>query len=198
MAVLQGRDGRFRETLLCNTAIDSNASTARLSNSCALRPLIACDTHLVSVSSLACAGTMTIFSAILVAASVAAVSAEASEQQYHETVATDIFLKVVTPMLHSHEELAARKWHEKFVKKQEERHGTSSPLAWSFSECSAAPPSSPVLGSSGVQVGGINICSIGCKAADSACTYLCKKTPISEKTCISACSEVKKLCLAAC
>ena len=141
---------------------------------------------------------MTIFSALLVAASIAAVSAEASEQQYHEKVATDVFLKVVTPALNEYDELTARKWHEKFVYKQQEHTGTSSPLAWSFSECSAAPPSSPVLGSSGVQVGGINICSIGCKAADSACTYLCKKTPISEKTCISACSVVGSKCIAAC
>jgi len=139
---------------------------------------------------------MTIFSAILVAASVAAVSAEAAEQQYHEKVAADIFLKVVTPAMNEYDELTARKWHEKFVYKQQEHTGTSSPLAWSFLECSAARPSSPVLGSSAVQVDGL--CSYLCKAADSACTYLCKKTPIFEKTCIAACSEVESKCVAAC
>ena len=140
---------------------------------------------------------MTIFSALLVAASIAAVSAEASEQQYHEKVATDIFLKVVTPTLHSYDELAARKWHDNFVHELQERHGTSSPLA-SYSECSAAaPPSSPVLGSSALLASGF-ICKHLCSAADSACTYLCKKATVSEKICISGCSVVEKACNAKC
>ena len=136
---------------------------------------------------------MTIFSALLVAASVAAVSAEPSEKQYHEKVATDLFLKVVTPVMNSHDQLAARTWHDNFVQQHEERTGTSSPLA-SFSECSTAPPSSPVLGSS-VQLFGI--CSILCSAAYAACNAACGAVG-SKGTCKTACTVVETACNAAC